>query len=138
VEGDEQIENLVEHLMRVGVVAVDLVDDDDRFGAGFEGFAEDEAGLGLGTFGGVDHQQHAVDHVHDAFDFAAEIGVAGGVDDVDVEILVFERGVLGLDGDPFSRSRSMESMIRSSVAMAWLARKVPDCLSRQSTSVVLP
>ena len=48
---------------------------------------------------GIHHEQHAVDHVHDALHFAAEIGVAGSVDDVDVVILVFESGVLGADGD---------------------------------------
>ena len=37
---------------------------------------------------------------------------------------------------PRSRSRSFESMARS--ATCWLSRKVPLCLSRQSTSVVLP
>src|SRR5499425_1432204 len=37
---------------------------------------------------------------------------------------------------PFSRSRSMESMMRSGTAS--LARKRPDCQSMASTSVVLP
>src|SRR6185436_19245095 len=37
---------------------------------------------------------------------------------------------------PFSRSRSIESMIRS--ATAWFSRKSPDCQSMASTSVVLP
>src|SRR5262249_16460284 len=37
---------------------------------------------------------------------------------------------------PFSRSRSIESMIRS--ATAWFSRKRPDCQSMASTSVVLP
>ncbi len=49
----------------------------------------------------IDDEQHAVDHVHDALDFAAEIGVAGSVDDVDVIIVVFEGGVLGANGDAF-------------------------------------
>jgi len=53
---------------------------------------------------------------HDALDFAAEIRVAGSVHDVDVVILVFEGGVFGADVMPFSRSRSMESMRRSSWA----------------------
>ena len=53
----------------------------------------------LRAVGGVHHQQHAVNHVHDALDLAAEIGVAGGVHDVDVVNLVFEGGVLGADGD---------------------------------------
>src|SRR5512139_2487341 len=39
---------------------------------------------------------------------------------------------------PFSFSRSIESIRRSSEDSCWLARKVPDCLSRQSTKVVLP
>ncbi len=37
---------------------------------------------------------------------------------------------------PRSRSRSLESRARSTVA--WLSRKAPDCLSSASTSVVLP
>jgi hypothetical protein len=77
VQRDEQIKHLVQHLVRIGVVAVNFVDDHDRFGAGFQRLAQDEAGLGLRAVGGIDHQQHAVDHVHDALDFAAEVGVAG-------------------------------------------------------------
>ena len=100
VQGHEQFEDLVENLVRIGVVAIDLVDDDDWLGAGFKRFSEHETGLRLGTFGSIDHEQHAIDHVHDTFDFAAEVGVAGSVDDVDVVILVLESGVLGLDGDP--------------------------------------
>ena len=53
-----------------------------------------------GPSGGVHHEQHAVDHVHDTLDLAAEVGMAGGIDDIDVVILVFERGVFGSDGDP--------------------------------------
>ncbi len=99
MEGNEQVENLVQHFLRVGVVAVDLIDDDDGFGAGFQGLAEDEACLRLRSVGRVHHEQHAVDHAHGALDFAAEVGVAGGVHDVDVIILIFERGVFGADGD---------------------------------------
>ena len=99
VEGNEQVENRVQHLLRVGVLAVDLIDDDDGFGAGFQGLAEDEACLRLRSVGRVHHEQHAVDHAHGALDFAAEVGVAGGVHDVDMIILVLERSVLGADGD---------------------------------------
>ena len=77
MERHEQFENLVEHFVRVGVVAIDLVDDDDRLGAGFQRFAQHETGLRLRTVRGIDDEQHAVDHVHDALDFAAEIGVSG-------------------------------------------------------------
>lgn len=39
---------------------------------------------------------------------------------------------------PFSRSRSLESMTRSSTESSWWAAKAPACLSMASTRVVLP
>src|SRR6185437_10384914 len=41
----------------------------------------------------------AVHHVEDALDLAAEIGVAGSVDDVDAGVFPLHRGRLGQDGD---------------------------------------
>src|SRR6266850_4126599 len=99
MKGDEQVPDGIEHFVWIGVLAINFVDDDDWFCAGFEGFAENETGLRLGTVCGIDDEQHAVDHVHDAFDFAAEIGVPRSIDDIDVVILVFESGVFGADGD---------------------------------------
>jgi hypothetical protein len=66
---------------------------------GFERLAQHEARLGLRAVGGIHDEQHAVDHVHDTLDLAAEIRVAGGVHDVDVVILVFEGGVLRANRD---------------------------------------
>jgi hypothetical protein len=101
MEFEEQFEDFVVDLVRVGVFAVDFVDDDDDFEAVVEGFAQDEPGLGLGAVECVHEQQDAVDHLHDAFDFAAEVGVAGGIDDVDGDVFPVEGGVFGLDGDAF-------------------------------------
>jgi hypothetical protein len=61
--------------------------------------AQHEAGLRLRAAGGIDDQQHAIDHFHDALDLAAEVGVAGGIDDVDGVAFPVDGGVLGLDGD---------------------------------------
>ena len=91
VELEEKIEDHVEHLVRAGVFAVDLVDDDDRLGAVLERLAQHEFRLRLRAVVRVDDEQHAVDHLHDALHFAAEIGVAGSVDDVDVIIVPVER-----------------------------------------------
>ncbi len=66
---------------------------------GFEGLGEDVAGLGQGAFGGVDEEDYAVDHFEGALDFTAEVGVAGGVDDVDLGVFVVDGGVFGQDGD---------------------------------------
>jgi hypothetical protein len=47
----------------------------------------------------VDQEQHAVHHRQHALDLAAEVGVAGGIDDVDVRAAVADGAVLGEDGD---------------------------------------
>ena len=82
---------------RVGLV--DLVDADDRLQADLQRLADDELGLRHRPFGGVDQHDRAVDHREDALDLAAEIGVAGRVDDVDAHVLPHDRGRLGEDGD---------------------------------------
>ncbi len=99
VEIDEEIVDLVQHLGRPRVVAVDLVDDHDRRQTEREGLGEHETGLRQRPLGGVHQQQNPVDHLQGAFDLAAEVGVAGGVDDIDLDALVAHRGVLGEDGD---------------------------------------
>ena len=95
----EQIEGLIEHPARARLVAIDLVDDDDRPQAMLEGLLRDEAGLRHGTVHRIDQQQHAVDHGEHALDLAAEIGVARRVDDVDAIVAPGDRGVLGENGD---------------------------------------
>ena len=59
----------------------------------------DELGLRHRAFGGVHQKDNAIDHGKDPFHLAAEIGVAGGVDDVDAGAFPFDRGGLGKDGD---------------------------------------
>ena len=99
VQRHEQLEHLVQHFLRVGVFAINLVNDHDRLGTGFQGFAENEPGLCLRTFRGVDNEEYPVDHVHDALDLTTEVSVSRGIDDVDVVIFVLERCVLGPDSD---------------------------------------
>ena len=95
----EQVEGLVDHPVRPRAGAVDLVDDDDRLQAQRQRLARDEARLRHRAFDRVDQQQHAVDHRQHALDLAAEVGVAGRVDDVDVRAFVVDGAVLGQDGD---------------------------------------
>ena len=101
-EGVEQVEHLVDDPVRTGAGAVHLVDHHDRLEAGGECLLGHEAGLRHGAVHRVHQQQHRVDHGHDPLHLAAEVGVAGGVDDVDLVVAVLEGGVLGEDGDaPF-------------------------------------
>ena len=62
VEVEEQLLDLVHHLGDAGVGAVDLVDHEDHRQPGLERLAQHEAGLRERPLGGVDQQQHAVDH----------------------------------------------------------------------------
>ena len=99
VEIDEQIVDFVQHFLRTRVGAVDLVDHHDRRQLGFERLAQNVAGLRQRAFAGVDQQHDAVDHLERAFDFAAEIAVAGRVDDVDLDVVIEDGGVLGQNRD---------------------------------------
>ena len=99
IEGCEKIEDLVDDFDMALVRPVDLVDDDDRLEADLQGLAEHEFGLRHRAFGGIDEKYGTVDHVEDALDLAAEIGMARRVDDVDAGILPDQRGHLGEDGD---------------------------------------
>ena len=65
-----------------------------------EGLAQDEARLRHRALVGVDEQQDRVRHGERALDLAAEVGVAGGVDDVDARAAVLDGRVLGQDRDP--------------------------------------
>ena len=84
-------------IARVG--PVDLVDVEDHRQPRLERLAQDEARLRQRALGGVDEQQDGVDHRQAALDLAAEVGVAGRVDDVDLHALAVDRGVLGEDRD---------------------------------------
>ena len=102
VEFEEEFKDLIENLLGIGVFAIDLIENNDGFGTDFEGFAENELGLGLRTLGGINDKEDAVDHAEDAFDLSTEIGVARGIDNVDADVVIFEGGVFGFDGDaPF-------------------------------------
>ena len=101
----EQVEDLVDHPFRTGARTVDLVDHDDRLEAHREGLLGHEAGLRHRAVHRIDQDQHGVDHRQHALDLTAEVGVAGGIDDVDpvldAGLLVFpgDGRVLGQDGD---------------------------------------
>jgi hypothetical protein len=96
---DEQVEGGVDGVVGPGGGAVDLVDDQDDLQPLGQRLAQHKARLGHRPLNGIDQQQRAVDHVHDALHLAAEVGMAGRIDDVDRHALVVDAGVLGQDGD---------------------------------------
>ena len=98
-EVDEQLVDLVDDLGDARVRAVDLVDHEDHRELVLERLAQHEARLRQRALGRVDQQQHAVDHLQPALHLAAEVGVAGRVDDVELDAVVTDRGVLREDRD---------------------------------------
>ena len=98
-EAIEQIEGLVEYPPRTRLVAIDLVDDDDGSQSVLERLLRHEPRLRHGSVHRVHQQQHAVDHGEHALDFAAEIGMARRVDDVDAIVAPGDRRVLGENRD---------------------------------------
>ncbi len=99
VEVDEEVEDLVQHLTRPRVRAVDLVDHHDRRQPRLQRLAQHEPRLRQRPFARVHQQQHAVHHLERPLHLAAEVGVAGRVHDVDADAAVVDGRVLGHDGD---------------------------------------
>jgi hypothetical protein len=105
IEVDEHIKDLVLDLTDTGRRTINLVDDDDGAETLLESLAEDELGLGHGTIGSVNDEADTIDHGHDTLDLTTEISVTGGIDNVDVIVLVGflvvvdDRSTLGENGD---------------------------------------
>ena len=95
----EEVKNLVQRAVGFGVGLVDLVQHHDRAQAQGKRLGGHEFGLRHRAFGGIDQQADAVHHVQDPLDLATKVGVAGGVDDVDAQAVVFNGGAFGQDGD---------------------------------------
>ena len=90
----EQIKRLVHNPLRAGTRTVNLVHDHDRLQALGECLASHEAGLRHRAVDRVNEQQHTVHHGEHTLHFTAEVGVPGGIDDVDVNALPFNGAVL--------------------------------------------
>jgi hypothetical protein len=105
-----------------GVGAINFIDHQNRRKMRLQRLAEHITSLRQRSFAGVDQQHDSIDHFESALDFAAEVAMAGRIDDVDLHALVKHRRVFGKNRD----------------ATLSLERNVPLCLSMASTSVVLP
>ena len=85
--------------MRARPVPVYLVDHHYGAQAARQGLLGDEAGLRHGPVHGVHQQQHGIGHGQDALHLAAEVGVAGGVYDIDTVAVPFQGRILGQYGN---------------------------------------
>ena len=99
VEVEEELVDLVHDGLGARVGPVDLVHDEDDRKPRLERLAQDEPRLGQRALARVDEEEHAVDHRQAALDLAAEVGVAGRVDDVHLRVADLDGRVLGEDRD---------------------------------------
>ena len=79
--------------------AVDLVDEQQGGDAEALQGPQQHAGLGLHALDGREHQHGAVEHAQHPLHLGDEVGVAGGVDQVDGDVVDGERHHRRLDGD---------------------------------------
>ncbi len=89
-------------------------------------------------FGRVDQHQRAVGHPQHALDLAAEIGVAGRVDEVDLHALVVDGDVLGQDRDaPLAlQVVGVEDAVADELAGAELAALAQQAIDQRRLAVV--
>ena len=59
----------------------------------FKSALENETGLGHRTLGSVNKKDNAINHFKNALHLAAEVGVSGGVDNVDFCAIIINSGV---------------------------------------------
>ena len=85
--------------MRPRVFSVDLVDHHDHLEAGLQGLFQDKTRLRQRPFGGIHQKDGAVGHGERPFHLAPEVGMSGGVDDVDLHPVPDHGTVLGGNGD---------------------------------------
>ena len=95
----QQLQDLVNNFLNAGVGTVDLVDGNDQGQILLQSFLQNKTGLGHAAFGCVNQQQNAVDHFQHAFYLAAKVGVARGVNNVDLDAVIDAGAVLCQDGD---------------------------------------
>ncbi len=99
VEINKEVVNFIQNFLRTRIGAVDLVNDENRLQVRLKRLAEHVTSLRQWAFAGVDQQHDAVDHLERALHFAAKIGVARRIHDIDFHARIKHSRVLGKNGD---------------------------------------
>ena len=99
IEIHQQLQHLVLDLRAACLRSVTLVDAAYDVQIQLQRLLQDELGLGHDTLRRIDDQYDAVDHLEHTLHLAAEIGMSGRVDDVDLRALVVDGGVFREYGD---------------------------------------
>ena len=95
----QALAHLLDHALRLGADAIELVDEGDPRHAVAIGLAPDRLALRLDPADGAEHGYRSIQHPQRTLDLDGEVDVAGGVDEVDPVLAPRERGGSGRDGD---------------------------------------
>ncbi len=95
----EQIKNLVDYPVRTCAFAVNFIDDHNWIKTTGKGFLRDKARLRHRAIDGINQQENAIHHRQHTFNFTAEVGMPGGINDIDVIVFPVDGGVFGENGN---------------------------------------
>ncbi len=99
VEVHHELQHLIHNLLRSRLGLVDLVDDHQHRQTQIQGTLQHEACLGHGTLEGIHQKDGTVYHLQDTLHLAAEVRMARGIHDIDLDALVADGRVLGQNGN---------------------------------------
>ena len=99
-EVQEELVDLVDHLLDARIGAVDLVDDEDDGERSCQCLREDVARLWEWPLGGIHQEEDGVYGEEASLHLSAEVGVPRGVDNDHADPLEIDGGLLGEDRDP--------------------------------------
>ena len=85
--------------MHALIRAVNFVENHNDTVSKFQSAGEYKTCLGHRAFRRVHQKNHTVHHFENAFDFPAEVGVSGGIDNVDFGISVTDGGIFCKNGN---------------------------------------
>lgn len=95
----EEVEDFIFNIFNTRRVTIDLVDNHDWLEAVAQGLLKDELGLWHGSLGCADNQANTIDHGHNTLDFTTEVLMAWCIDNIELEVFVYDGCALRHNGD---------------------------------------
>ena len=99
VQIHQKFQHLIDHLIRTRFRAVDLIDADDDGQIHLKRLFQHKFGLRHCALKSIHHKDDAVHHFQHTFHLAAEVGMAGSVDDIDLYAVIINSGIFGKNRD---------------------------------------
>ena len=96
---NKQIKKLINHSVWSCRRFINFIKHDHRFESEFKTFFEHKFGLWHRTFIRIYYENHRIHHPQNSLYFASKVRMSWSIYDIDSLALVFNRGILGINGD---------------------------------------